>query len=40
VQLPAGSHTITLVNHALGKSVRRRVVIRGDREAELTITDF
>ncbi len=40
IQLPAGPHVLTLVNPGLKRSERRRVVVRADREVELTLTDF
>lgn len=40
IKLPAGAHQIRLVNPRLGVSVTHKVVVRQDKEAELTVDNF
>jgi serine/threonine-protein kinase len=40
IQLPVGAHVLRLVNRKLGRVVKRRVVVRADREARVVLEDF
>jgi serine/threonine-protein kinase len=40
VRLPAGTHTVTLVNKGLGRTVIRRVEVKPEEETRLVVDDF